>query len=103
MWHINIIWLLELTRIHGDEDTTGPDQVDLPSLKDEPRRPGGESRQDGQNLLRHHRQHFNVDSVELIKAAPGTSLNMEERKSQMNALYVVFIHKPTYLHRCTGN
>ena len=91
------------TWIHCDEDSTGPDQVDLPTLKDEPRWPGSERRQDGQNLLRHHRQHLNVDSVELVKASPGTSLNMEERKSQMNALCAVFIHKPTYLHRGTGN
>ena len=92
MWHINIIWLLELTRIHGDEDTTGPHQVDLPTLKDEPRRSGCKSRQDWQNLLRHHRQHFNVDSVELIKAAPGTSLDMDGREEKSNECSVCCIH-----------
>ena len=63
------------TRIHSDEDSTRPDQVDLTSLKHKSCSTSRQSRQNGQNLLRHYRQYFNVDAVELVKAAPCSSLH----------------------------
>lgn len=38
---------------------------------------GCEGRQDGQDLLGHHRQHLDVDAVELIEAAPRSRLCTE--------------------------
>lgn len=35
---------------------------------------GGECRQDGEDLLSHHRQHLDVDAVELVIAHPGPRL-----------------------------
>lgn len=64
----------ELTRVHGDEDTTGGAEFDLSALKHEPLGLVLEGLEDGQDLLGHYRQHLNVDTVELIKTAPGTSL-----------------------------
>ena len=64
-----------LTWVHGDEDTTGGLEVDLPALKGKPLCLVGEGLQDGEDLLCHHREHFNVDTVELIETAPSTSLD----------------------------
>lgn len=42
------------TRVHGDENATGPHQGNLSALKDKVGVVGRESGQDGQNLLSHH-------------------------------------------------
>lgn len=54
-------------------EVTGPD-ADLSSFKDEAGDSSRQSRQDGQDLLSHHWQHLNVDTVKLIKTAPRTRL-----------------------------
>lgn len=62
------------TWVHGDEDSTRPDQVDLSSLKGEFVESRRQSRQDRQDLLSHHGQDLNVYPVKLIKTAPRTCL-----------------------------
>lgn len=68
------IYSQALTRVHGDEDPTGPHQIDFKALEIEAGEAGSQGREDGQDLLGHHRQHLHIDAVKLIKAAPGTRL-----------------------------
>lgn len=63
-----------LTGIHGDEDAAWPDQTYVMSIKVEIALSGCEGRKDGEDLLGHHRQHLDVDTVELIEAAPCSRL-----------------------------
>ena len=68
------------TRVHGDEYPTGGAEVDLSSLEDESLGVLTKSLQYRQNLLCHHRQNFNVDSVELIETAPRSRLEEEGKR-----------------------
>lgn len=60
--------------IHGDEYAARRFQADLVALEREFRQAGLKSRVNGQYLLRHDRQHFDVDPVELVETAPGALL-----------------------------
>ncbi len=71
---IVIIQGWKLTWVHCYEDTAGPDEHDFSPLKHEPLRAGRQGTQDRENLLGDHGQHLNVDTVELVKATPGSSL-----------------------------
>ena len=61
--------------VHGDEDTAVPVATDLGLHEHEPRLAGLDGGHDGQDLLRHHAQHLDLDTVELIEAAPATGLD----------------------------
>ena len=59
-----------VARVHRDEDAARAVQLDVTPLEDEALlalRDGGE---DGQDLLGHHREHLDLDTVELVKARP---------------------------------
>ena len=66
--------------VHGDEDATLLVEVNLAALKDKPLGQVSQGLQDGEDLLRHHRQHLNVDAVKLVKTAPGSRLEQKERE-----------------------
>ena len=66
-----------LTWIHGDEVSTGPDEVDLAALEDEACGAGRQGWEDGEDLLGNHRQYLDVDTVKLVKTAPRSSLKWE--------------------------
>ena len=73
------------TWIHGDEDAACLAKLDLSPLEQEPLGIVGERLQDGQDLLGHHRQHFNVNTIELVKAAPGSRLCGRNEKGTLVA------------------
>ena len=62
-----------ISRVHGDKYGTGGVQFDLCALKEKSVVPRADSSLDGHDLLGHHRQHLQVDAVELVKARPGTT------------------------------
>lgn len=66
---------MSLTGVHGDEDATRPDNLDVLAFEHEVGDIGAEGLQDTKNLLRHHRQHLYVDAVELVETAPRTGLS----------------------------
>jgi hypothetical protein len=71
---LEVVWKLaaaRIARVHGDEDAARGVKRDLGVLKHKARHVGHDRELNSQNLLRHHRQHFQVDAVELIKARPA--------------------------------
>ena len=66
------------TGIHSNEDATGGTQLDLSTLKHEVFRLLAKRLQNGEDLLGHHRQHLNVDAVELVKTPPCSGLGERE-------------------------
>lgn len=52
------IRIVHQTWIHGDEDTTTPDQIYLSTLKHKSGRAGSQSRQDAEDLLSHYREYL---------------------------------------------
>ena len=75
--HVSNMTTIKITRIHGDEDTAWPNKVDFSSFKYKPSCTSWQSRENGENLLGHHWQYFNVDTIELIKTAPCSCLQCE--------------------------
>ena len=59
--------------VHGDGTPSTPFELHLRALKREPPKPGMDGALDVQHLLRHHRQHLQVDAVELVEAGPGAA------------------------------
>ncbi len=62
-----------VSRVHGDEDGAGGVQFDLCALEEEDGRPRVDASLDSQDLLGHHRQHLQVNPVELVKARPSSA------------------------------
>ena len=59
-----------VSRVHGDEDITGGVQLDLRPLEQQHGGPRVDPSLDGEDLLGHHGEHLQVDSVELVEAGP---------------------------------
>jgi len=57
------------TWVHGDEDARLPVTPDESAHEDELGETGADGLHDGQDLLRHHRQHLHLDAVELVEGA----------------------------------
>eukprot|EP00983_Pelagomonas_calceolata_P101910 1158747-Pelagomonas_calceolata.AAC.23 len=75
--HLQVVWQLSASGVawvHCDEYPTRGQQLDEAALKVEGRQLHLEGVLDGEQLLRNHRQHLDVDAVELIKAGPGAAL-----------------------------
>ena len=62
-----------VTGIHGNKHRAAWDESDLSAFEDDRVLASIDAALDGQNLLRHHRQHFQVDAVELVEARPSTA------------------------------
>eukprot|EP00965_Chrysotila_dentata_P256125 6212443-Pleurochrysis_carterae.AAC.1 len=63
-----------VARVHRDEDAVVGVERNLAALEEEPLRLHLARLLDGQNLLRNHREHLNVDPVELVEASPRAAL-----------------------------
>ena len=66
IYHLQIIRELRpacVSRVHGDIDETGGDDVQLGALKDKLVNLGKDRPLDGQHLLGNHRQHFQLNSA----------------------------------------
>lgn len=61
-----------IARVHGDVHRAARVQLDLRVLEDKALDLGLDGQLDGEDLLRHHRQHFQINAVELIKASPSS-------------------------------
>ena len=59
-----------VARVHGDEDVGGVDNPKLHTLEDEPVQLCRDRALNAQHLLRHHREHLELDAVELVEARP---------------------------------
>ena len=86
------------TGIHGNEDATGGTQLDLSTLKHEVFRLLAKCLQNGEDLLGHHRQHLDVDTVELVKTPPCSGLGEKEIGEGKN--YCGTVHT---LYTCSRN
>ena len=73
--------------VHGDEDGTGWVQFDLGALKEQSVVARADAPLDGHDLLGHHRQHLQVDAVELVEAGPGPARRQPlEKLAQSNVV-----------------
>lgn len=75
--YLEIVWQLlstSITWIHCDEESTGWVQREFCPLKHEALQVSSHSLLDTGNLLGDHGQHLQLNSVELVKAGPGTGL-----------------------------
>ena len=63
-----------VARVHSDEDGTGWVQSKLGTLKDEPLQFGSDGLLNTLDLLGNHREHLQLNAVELVKTRPRTSL-----------------------------
>jgi hypothetical protein len=63
-----------IARIHRHKDTNCVHQRNLRIRKQESLVTPDDCRENALNLLRNHRQHFDLNAVELIQATPGASL-----------------------------
>ena len=63
-----------LPRIHCDENIAAWVKSQVNALKDESFDPARHSSLDDVDLLAHHRQHFQLDTVKLIETSPSTTL-----------------------------
>lgn len=64
-----------ISRVHCYESRARLYELNLPAFEDEPLRLHRFRISDRDELLRNHRQNLNVDSVELVEAAPGAALS----------------------------
>ena len=60
--------------VHGDEHRERVHELHLAALEDELRDPAFHGVLNRQELLRHHREHLDVDAVELVEARPRAAL-----------------------------
>ena len=60
--------------VHGDEHRERMHELHLAALEDELRDPTFHGVLNRQELLRHHREHLDVDAVELVEARPRAAL-----------------------------
>lgn len=75
--YLEIVWQLlstGITWVHCDKEGAGWVQREFCPLKNEALQVSSHSLLDTGNLLSDHGQHFQLNSVELIKACPGTGL-----------------------------
>ena len=84
------------TGIHGDENAAGGSQFDNVALEHKPLRLLAQGLEDGQDLLGHHRQDLDVDTIELIETAPGPGLETDETVMKSN----IFIAKHCWVSQC---
>ena len=90
-----------VARVHGDEHVAGVQQRDRRALEHEAARAFALGLLDGQDLLRDHRQHLQLDAVELIEAGPGTGCceALEElRHGQVVQSVTAVEHHALYRH-----
>ena len=86
------------TRVHSDEYATGGTEFDLVALKGKPLGLLTQSLEDGQDLLSHHRQNLNVDTIELIKTTPGPRLEEEQKSIFLSLAYSAVCIVPELVH-----
>lgn len=89
--HLKVVWQLRATgiaRVHGDEGIAGGHQPDLHPFKCEHAQLGGLGALDGQHLLSHHTQHLQLDTVELIKAGPGSTAGQTLQAAMQRLLWM---------------
>eukprot|EP00968_Pinguiococcus_pyrenoidosus_P027389 scaffold7375_cov268-Pinguiococcus_pyrenoidosus.AAC.39 len=73
---LEVVWKLRaasVAGVHRDEDVRVVVDPHVRALEVELRLPRGLGLRDGQDLLRNHTEHLDVDPVELVKAAPGAA------------------------------
>ena len=89
-----------ISRVHSDENSTCGVQFDLRPLKQQSVVPRADSSLDGQDLLGHHRQHLQVDTIELIEAGPGTARRQTlEELPQSNVVQTIRTIEHHTLHK----
>jgi len=74
---LEVVWQFlsaGISRVHGDEDGARRIQHQFGAVKEEPRDALVDCDLDALDLLRDHRQNFQLDTVELIKARPRARL-----------------------------
>jgi len=72
--------------VHGDEDATRPLESDVATLEDKARHGVGQGRHDAEDLLCYHRQHLDVDPVELVETAPRTRLTPQQQQQVLKVI-----------------
>lgn len=62
-----------VARVHGDEHSARGVQAQFRAFEQQLGVAGEDASLDGQDLLRHHWQHLQVDTVELVEAGPSST------------------------------
>ena len=78
-----------VTGVHGDGTPGAVLEANLGTLEDEAGHPRGDRALDVEHLLRHHREHLEVDAVKLIEARPRT----RRRKTLEKLAHLDVVHR----------
>ncbi len=71
IWKSAKVLLTSIARVHSDKHWAGRIQLNLSAFEEKDSIPRVDPSLDGEDLLGHHRENFQVDAIELVKAWPG--------------------------------